>query len=145
MRTPLVLAGLTVAVAVSAAALAGEPDPKSPETVLVTYHVKPGSEAAMEKLLREDHWPLLRRLGYVRESPHVLVKCVEEGGKPCFREVLTWRDHDTPDNAGPEVHAVWDRMKPLVEKRGGESIEIDEVQLLVPDPDAAAPRATAPR
>ena len=133
MRT-LVVAG--AAVALSGALLAGEPDPKSPETVLVTYHVKAGSEAAMEKLLREDHWPLLRRMGFVRESPHVLVKCVEDGGRPCFREVLTWRDHDTPDNAPPEVRAVWDRMHRLVEKRGGPDIEIEEVELLVPAEDS---------
>jgi hypothetical protein len=130
---------------VSAAAFAADPDPKSPETVLVTYHVKPGSEAAMEKLLREDHWPLLRRMGFVRETPHVLVRCVEDGGKPCFREILTWRDHDTPDNAPPEVHAVWDRMHTLVEKRGGDAIEIDEVELLLPDPSAVAARRSAPR
>jgi len=122
-------------------ALAAEPDPRSPETVLVTYHVKPGSEAAMERLLREDHWPLLRRLDFVWASPHVLVRGVEDGGKPCFREILTWRDHDTPDNAPPEVHAVWDRMRPLVEKRGADAIEIEEVDLLVPPPDPRpAPR-----
>jgi hypothetical protein len=122
---------------VSTAILAGDPDSKSPETVVVTYHVKPGSEAAMEKLLREDHWPLLRRMGFVRESPHVLVRSVEDGGKPCFREILTWRDHDTPDNAPSEVHAVWDRMHALVEKRGAEAIEIEEVELLIPDPKTA--------
>ena len=66
---------------------------------------------------------------------------VEAGGKPCFREILTWRDHDTPDNAPPEVHAVWDRMRPLVEKRGADAIEIEEVDLLVPPAEAkAAPR-----
>jgi hypothetical protein len=132
-----VLAVTIAALGVTTLARSAEPDPKSPETVLVTYHVKPGSEAALEKLLREDHWPMLRRMGFVRESPHVLVKCVEDGGKPCFREVLTWRDHDTPDNAPPEVHAVWDRMKPLVEKRGAEAIEIEEVELLIPASPAA--------
>ena len=123
--------------AASSLALAGDPDPKSPETVFVTYHVKPGSETAMEKLLREDHWPLLRRRGFVLDAPHVLVRCVEDGGKPCFREVLTWRDHETPDNAPAEVHAVWDRMQALVEKRGGDAIDIEEVELLIP---ASAPR-----
>jgi hypothetical protein len=136
MRRAVVLS--TAVFGFSALALAGEPDPKSPETVVVTYHVKPGSEAAMEKLLREDHWPMLRRNGFVRESPHVLVKCVEDGGKPCFREVLTWRDHETPDNAPPEVHAVWDRMQTLVEKRGADSIEIEEVELLVPAQSVSA-------
>ena len=135
MRALLVLAA--AGLCAPALALAADPDPKSPETVLVTYHVKPGSEAAMEKLLREDHWPLLRRLDFVWESPHVLLRGVEDGGKPCFREILTWRDHDTPDNAPPEVHAVWDRMRPLVEKRGADAIEIEEVDLLVPPPKAA--------
>ena len=130
--TPVLVAA---SLCVCSLALAADPDPKSPETVLVTYHVKPGSEAAMERLLREDHWPLLRRLDFVWASPHVLVRGVEDGGKPCFREILTWRDHDTPDNAPPEVHAVWDRMRPLVEKRGADAIEIEEVDLLVPPPD----------
>ena len=137
MRRSLLLAA---ALCLASLALA-EPDPKSPETVLVTYHVRPGSEAAMERILREDYWPLLRRLDFVWASPHVLVRGVEDGGKPCFREILTWRDHDTPDNAPPEVHAVWDRMRPLVEKRGADAIEIEEVDLLVPPAEAkAAPR-----
>lgn len=106
---------------------------KDPETVLVTFHVREGKEADMERLLREDHWPLLRRLDLVFESPHVLVRAVESGGKPCFREILTWRNHDIPDNAPPEVQAVWKRMYDFVEKRDGSpAIEIDEVDLLVP-------------
>ncbi len=109
--------------------------PKDPETVVVTFHVREGQEAAMEKLLREDHWPLLRRLSLVRESPHVLVRGKEAGAKPYFREILTWRDHDTPDNAPPEVEAVWKRMYDFVEKRGGApAIEIEEVELTIPAP-----------
>ena len=107
--------------------------PKDPETVVVTYHVRPGSEAQMEKLMREDHWPLLKRLNLVFDAPHVLVSGTESGGKPYLREILTWRDHDTPDNAPPEVEAVWKRMYDYVEKRDGKpSIEIEEVALLVP-------------
>jgi len=109
------------------------PNPKDPETVVVTYHVRAGKEADMEKLMREDHWPLLRRLNLVFETPHVLVSGTESGGKPYLREVLTWRDHDIPDNAPPDVEAVWKRMYDFVEKRDGKSaIEIEEVDLLVP-------------
>jgi hypothetical protein len=108
-------------------------DPSGPETVVVTFHVREGKEAEMEKLLREDHWPLLRKLSLVRESPHVLVRGKEADGKPYFKEVLTWRDHETPDNVPPEVQAVWKRMYDFVEKRGSaDSIEIDEVDLLIP-------------
>jgi hypothetical protein len=122
-----------VALAVGAPAGARDGGAKDPETVVVTYHVQPGKEAQMEKLMREDHWPLLRRLKLVFETPHVLVSGTESGGKPYLREVLTWRDHDTPDNAPPEVEAVWKRMYDYVEKRDGKpSIEIEEVVLLVP-------------
>jgi hypothetical protein len=106
---------------------------RDPETVVVTYHVRPGMEAQMEKLMREDHWPLLKRLNLVFDAPHVLVSGTESGGKPYLREILTWRDHDTPDNAPAEVEAVWKRMYDYVEKRDGKpSIEIEEVALLVP-------------
>ena len=77
--------------------------------------------------------PLLKRLNLVFDAPHVLVSGTETGGKPYLREILTWRDHDTPDNAPPEVEAVWKRMYDYVEKRDGKpSIEIEEVALLVP-------------
>lgn len=109
--------------------------PKDPETVVVTYHVREGKEAEMEKLMREDHWPLLKRLALVRDTPHVLLRGKESGGKPYLREILTWRDHDTPDNAPPEVEAVWKRMYEFVEKRGSApAIEIEEVDLMVPAP-----------
>jgi hypothetical protein len=126
---------LLVAFAAASRVALASGGPKDPETVVVTFHVREGKEAEMEKLLREDHWPLLRRLSLVRESPHVLVRGKEAGEKPYFREVLTWRDHDTPDNAPPEVEAVWKRMHDFVEKRGGApAIEIEEVDLLIPAP-----------
>jgi hypothetical protein len=133
MRTTLLLLVLLLPAGAPVARAAG--GPKDPETVFVTYHVREGKEAEMEKLMREDHWPLLRRLGLVRETPHVLVRGTEAGGKPFLREVLTWRDHDTPDNAPPEVEAVWKRMYDFVEKRGGApAIEIEEVDLMIPAP-----------
>ena len=119
--------------AASLAAAAG--GPKDPETVVVTFHVREGKEAEMEKILREDHWPLLRRLGLVHAAPHVLVRGREADDRPYFIEVLTWRDHDTPDNAPPEVEAVWKHMRDIVEKRGAQdAIQIDEVDLLIPAP-----------
>ena len=126
---------LLVALAAASRVALAAGGPKDPETVVVTFHVREGKEAEMEKLLREEHWPLLRRLSLVRESPHVLIRGKEVGDKPYFREVLTWRDHDTPDNAPPEVEAVWKRMYDFVEKRGSASaIEIEEVDLLIPAP-----------
>ncbi len=75
---------LLVALAGAAPCALAAGGPKDPETVVVTFHVREGKEAAMEKLLREDHWPLLRRLALVREVPHVLVAGKETGGEPTF-------------------------------------------------------------
>jgi hypothetical protein len=135
-RSAILLLALAPSLGVSGrSALAAPGGAKDPETVFVTYHVRAGKEAEMERLMREDHWPLLRRLGLVHETPHVLVRGTEADGKPFLREVLTWRDHDTPDNAPPEVEAVWKHMYDFVEKRGGApAIEIQEVDLLVPAP-----------
>lgn len=132
MKPFLILASLAL-VAASTFGLGG--GPKDPETVVVTYHVRAGKEADMEKLLREDHWTVLRRMNLVFETPHVLVRGVESGGKPCFIEILTWKSHEIPDAAPPEVQAIWTRMSELVEKRDGKAaIEIDEVDPLIPAP-----------
>ncbi len=133
MKRLSVLAALTFLSAPWALGAGG--DAKDPETVVVTFHVRPGKEADMEKLLRQDHWIVLRRLDLVFETPHVLVRCTESGAKPCFLEVLTWKSHEIPDNAPPEVQAIWTRMNEFVEKREGKpAIEIDEVDPLVPAP-----------
>lgn len=125
--------GLVLLVLQGTFALGSGGSPKDPETVVVTFHVREGKEADMERLLREGHWTVLRRLDLVFETPHVLVRGVESGGKPRFVEVLTWRSHEIPDNAPPEVQEIWKRMNELVEKRDGKpAIEIDEVDLLVP-------------
>jgi len=136
MGVPMKRAAIAAAMILSLCApspVRADGGPKDPETVVVTYHVLPGKEAEMKKLMREDHWPLLRRLKLVFDAPHVLVSGTEGDGKPYLREILTWRNHDIPDNAPPEVEAVWKRMYDYVEKRNGKpAIEIEEVSLLVP-------------
>src|SRR5580700_8226662 len=44
-----------------------------PETVLVTYHVKPGMEKQFEALL-DRAWNTYRSEGMVKSEPHVIVR-----------------------------------------------------------------------
>jgi hypothetical protein len=100
-----------------------------PETVLVTYHVKSGKTDELAKLI-DRTWATYQRLGLVFDQPHLVMRGTEKGGD-FFAEILPWKSHSAPDNAPAEVHALWDEMQTLCEKRGGrEGIEIPEVQIV---------------
>ena len=89
------------------------------ETVICTYRVRAGCEEEFVSLLR-DHWPALDRLGLVTGEPSRAYRGTEGEGKPTYVEIFTWmpgaaeRAYKTP-----EIVAIWDRMEPLVEERGG--------------------------
>ena len=103
-----------------------------PETVIVTYHAKPGSEAALASVIAKQ-WRTVRDLKLVREAPHVAVRGFEDGNKTYFVEILTWSDASIPDSAPAAIQAIWAEMNKLVEPRGGKSgIDIAEVSVFAP-------------
>jgi hypothetical protein len=103
---------------------------RDPETVLVTYHVQPGKEAAVEDLVRQA-WSVYRSKHLVFAHPHVIVLDKDEGGKPRIVEIFTWRSHDAPGQALATAKPIWDQMHALCESRGGhDGLEIAEVDLL---------------
>jgi hypothetical protein len=89
-----------------------------PETVMVTYQVKPGSEAQFEQVL-DEAWKIYERDDLVWPQPHVILRTKDADGKPKYVEILTWNDADIPDNTPPAVKTVWDKMIPLCEPRNG--------------------------
>lgn len=89
-----------------------------PETVLVSYHVQADKQSEMEALIRKQ-WAALRRLDVVEEQPHVLLRGTEDGGKPVFVEVFTWRTADAADHLPAEIQTLWSAMNKAVESRGG--------------------------
>ena len=100
------------------------------ETVYTTFHVIPGKEAEFWKVL-EKAWPTYYRLGMVLEHPHLILQGVDDSGRPYFIEILTWKDHETPDHAPPEVQAIWEQMTALCERRDGHRrIEFYEVKIV---------------
>ena len=104
----------------------------TPETVLVTYRVKSGSEADFEKVLNEA-WQVYRQEHLVNAQPHVIVQGKDKGDKPRFVEIFTWTDAKTPDDPPASVKAVWDKMMPLCEGRDGHGgLEIDVVETVSP-------------
>lgn len=90
------------------------------ETVLATYRVRPGAEAAFESLLAR-HGALLRRLGLTNGEPALPFRGQDAEGKTFYVELFTWRDRAAVDAAHghPEVAALWGAMERHVEARGG--------------------------
>jgi len=101
-----------------------------PETVLVTYHVKPGKEAEFQAVLSRA-WQVYRTEHLVFAEPHIIVRDTEEGGKPRFVEILTWVSHSAPEHALDAVKTLWEQEQSLCEARNGHGgIEGGEVEIV---------------
>jgi hypothetical protein len=106
-----------VGLAVSIPRSTGAQPSAVPETVMVTYHAKPGSEAALANAIARQ-WAAANRLKLVLETPHALVRG-EEQGKTYFVEIFTWRDANIPDAPPAAIQKIWAEMNQLVESRSG--------------------------
>jgi len=125
--------------ALAAPVLAADPQPPAarttaapaapaPETVLVTYHIAPGREAAFLQAVKAQ-WSTLQKLRLVTGAPHTLVRAKEASGETSFVEVLTWVSASIPDHAPAAVLAIWDELGKLCQARAGRgAIEITEVE-----------------
>ena len=105
------------------------PDTK-PETVHSLFQVKAGKEADFVRVYSQA-WDAYKRLGMVIETSHVLLEAKDDGGKPYFIDVLTWKNHDIPDHVPPEVRKIWNQMESLCETRNGKrGITFDEMHVV---------------
>ena len=101
-----------------------------PETVLITYHVKPGKEAELQAVLSRA-WEIYRREHLVFAEPHIVLRETEDGNKRRVIEVFTWVSHAAPDHAPESVKTIWQQEQSLCEARSGRTaIEGGEVELL---------------
>lgn len=138
MRTSLLISTLVVllfaSLAIFGASRTHSQDPAvtERETVMATFHVVAGKEAAFQQVLVRE-WEVYTKEKLVFDQPHVVVRGKEADGKTYFVSIFTWVSRSTPDHPPASVIAVWQSMGPLVEARNGHpSMEIAEVQLVVP-------------
>ena len=104
-----------------------------PETVMVTYHAKPGAENELARVLAR-HWATALDLKLVLDAPRLNVRGVEEGGKTFYVEIFTWRDASIPDTIPAPIRPLWDKMNALVAARGGRpGMEFTEASILSRD------------
>ena len=101
-----------------------------PETVMVTYRAKAGSEEDLARVIAK-HWTVARDLKLVGGTTHVTLRGAEDGNKTYFVDIFTWRDASIPDAAPPAIQAIWAEMGKLVEARAGRpGIDIVEVTVV---------------
>ena len=109
--------------------LAQQPAPK-PETVMITFHAKPGAEVELARVI-EKHWSVARELKLVSDSPHLTLRQTEDGNKVRFTDIFAWRDAAIPDHAPAAIQAIWGQMNQLVEPRNGEpGLKIGEAEIV---------------
>lgn len=92
----------------------------TPQTVICTYRVRPGNEDDFRRLLGR-HWPALRQLGLVTESPPQQFRGTEADGQLFFVEIFDWANEEAVAVAHehPQVMAIWEPMDTLTESRAG--------------------------
>ena len=101
-----------------------------PETVMVTFRAKPGTEAELARVIA-SHWRTARELDLVTSAPHVTLRGTEDGNKTYFVAVFTWRDASIPDAAPAAIQRIWSQMNALVESRGGRpGLHFEEVSVV---------------
>ena len=100
------------------------------ETVMVTYHVKSGSEAELKAALASA-WQIYTTEHLVFSEPHVVVWGAEDEDKTRFVEIFTWVSHSAPEHAPDAVKKIWAQEQSLCEARKGHTaIEGGEVELI---------------
>jgi hypothetical protein len=131
----ITLALLSLAIACSTARPDQRVYPKtksSPETVLVTYHVKPGTEDEFQHVLA-DVWAFYRKEHLVFAQPHLIARADDGPDKTRFVEIFTWVSHAAPEHVPVSVGKFWDQMQSLCEPRDGHpGIDGGEVDLVTP-------------
>jgi SAM-dependent methyltransferase len=118
---------------------------QGPHTVLCTYLPKRDQVGLFHHLLRE-HWPTLRRLGFVTDDAP-LIYHGEDASGPFFVEILTWVDPAAASRAYwcEEVNAIWSQFYEHSEARGSrpaiEYPHVDRIAALsaIRPPSAADP------
>jgi len=104
----------------------------SPETVEVTYHIKPGREIEMQALMYRA-WSIYITKHLVFPRSHAIVVEREYGNRPRIVETFTWVNHSVPDSVPDSIKDIWSQMQDLCEARGGhDGLEINELKTAAP-------------
>jgi antibiotic biosynthesis monooxygenase (ABM) superfamily enzyme len=104
--------------------------PPGPETVMVTYRVKPGDEAEFRLVLAQA-WKIYRKEHLVYAKPHIIIQDMENGNKTRYLEIFMWVNRAAFENAPDAAKTIWQKEHALCEARNGHNdIEGVEVKIV---------------
>ena len=112
----------------------------SPETVLITYHVKPGREEQPQALLSYA-WGVYQQERLVHVQPHVVLRGGDNGDLLRFVEIFTWVSHDAPEHVSDSIKQRWEQEQSMCAARDGHAaLEGGEVGVIVAELPGTANR-----
>jgi hypothetical protein len=89
------------------------------EICIWTYQVRPEAEDRFLRLLNR-HWPTLNRLGFVTDDQPQVFRSSDP--PLTYVEIMTWEAEGMrPAHDHPDVIAIWEPMKAVVEERAGQA------------------------
>ena len=104
------------------------------QTVICTFRVRRDGLDAFRALL-DRHWPALRRLEFVTETPELnFISGRDDSDNPTIVSIFEWTSAEAVDRAHhhPDIAEVWEAMEPLCESRDGRpSMEFPHYEPLV--------------
>jgi hypothetical protein len=90
------------------------------EVCIWTYQVRREAEDTFVALLSR-HWPTLNRLGFVTDDPSLVFRSSDQ--PLVYVEIMTWEAAGMrPAHEHPDVIAIWERMKSVVEERAQQQV-----------------------
>jgi hypothetical protein len=105
------------------------------ETVICTFRVRASEMVAFRRLL-DRHWPTLRTLELVTDTPEQIFVGEEERiDGPVVVSIFDWVSAEAVNVAHehPDVGEIWEAMEPLCEARNGRpSMEFPHFERLQP-------------
>jgi len=103
----------------------------SPETVLITCHVKPRSEEELQALFA-CAWGVYRQEHLVHVQPHVVLRGGDNGDQLRFVEILTWVSHKAPEHVSDSIKQLWEQEQSMCAARDGHpGVEGGEVGVIL--------------
>jgi hypothetical protein len=91
----------------------------APTPEMVFYHVKKGSEAELEAILRQT-WRVYLEERMVHSDPHVLLRIREDETRDCYVEVFNWTGCFAMEYPPDSVRKLWADATALCEERSGQ-------------------------
>ena len=131
MRSAPIIALIVSLILVGCNSLAQHEAGYEPEPVMRIYHVKPGKEKELRKLL-ELQWSIFTKLRMVVKEPHLCILIEEDSVHSHFVETMCWSGPFAAEVYSVALNKVQNEIQSLCEARGGhKGVEVWPAEIIM--------------